>query len=51
LQTHGHRHVRFELGRPWQHGVVAEVKDIDVVAQSQPSPGIVDPSLLVGAAA
>jgi len=51
LQTHGHRRVRFELGRPWQRGAVAETRDIDVVASQQPVPGVVDPLILVSAAA
>lgn len=47
----GDRRIRFELGRPWQAGKAVEVRDVDVVAEPKPAPGVVDPSVLVGAAA
>jgi Zn-dependent peptidase ImmA (M78 family)/predicted secreted protein len=43
--------VRFELSRPWQSQMTAEVRNIDVVAQSKPVRGVVHPDVLVGAAA
>lgn len=47
----GHQPLRMELGRPWQPGRTVEIRDVEVVAERPPSPGIVQPSLLVGAAA
>jgi Zn-dependent peptidase ImmA (M78 family)/predicted secreted protein len=47
----GRRPVRLELGRPWQQGRTVGFRDVEVVAEPLPAPGIVHPSLLVGAAA
>lgn len=47
----GRRPVRLELGRPWRPGQTVEARDVEVVAEPTPAPGIVHPSLLVGAAA
>lgn len=47
----GRQPIRLELGRPWQPGRTVETRNVEVVVEPQPAPGIVQPSLLVGAAA
>jgi len=47
----GRQPIRLELARPWQRGKTVETRDIEVVAEPQPTPGIVHPSSLVEAAA
>ena len=47
----GEMRIRLELGRPWQAGRTVEVRDVAVVADPKPTPGVVDPFVLVGAAA
>jgi Zn-dependent peptidase ImmA (M78 family)/predicted secreted protein len=51
VQSRGHERIRIELGRPWQQGKTAEARDVDLIAQSKPAPGVVDPYVLVEAAA
>jgi Zn-dependent peptidase ImmA (M78 family) len=51
VQSRGHRRIRFELGRPWLQGKFVDARDLDVVAEPKPAPGIVDPFVLVGEAA
>lgn len=47
----GEQRIRLELGRPWQQGKTIEVRDVNVVAERKPAPGVVDPFVLVGTAA
>lgn len=47
----GEQRIRLELGRPWQPGKTVEVRDVNVVAERKPAPGIVDPLVLVGSTA
>lgn len=47
----GDQRIRVELSRPWQPGRTVEVRDVNVVAERKPAPGIVDPYVLVGSAA
>lgn len=47
----GQHRIRFELGRPWQQGKTVEAQDIELIAEAKALPGIVDPSVLIGAAA
>lgn len=47
----GDQAIRVELGRPWLPGQTVEVRHVNVVAEPRPTPGIVDPFVLVGSAA
>jgi predicted secreted protein len=47
----GEQRIRIELGRPWQPGKTVDVRDVNVVAERKPAPGIVDPWAFVGSAA
>lgn len=47
----GENRIRLELARPWQSGRTVEVRDVNIVAAPKPGSGVVDPLVLVGAAA
>jgi Zn-dependent peptidase ImmA (M78 family)/predicted secreted protein len=47
----GAHRIRLELARPWQSERTVEVRDVEVIAEPKPAAGVVDPLILVGAAA
>lgn len=49
VETAGQLDVIMEMRRPWQRGAAAETTHVAVIAQPQPAPGIVQPSLLIAA--
>ena len=47
----GTQPIRFQLTRPWQPDISVEERNVGVIAQAKPASGVVDPYVLVGAAA
>jgi Zn-dependent peptidase ImmA (M78 family) len=47
----GYHRIQLALGRPWELEKVQELRELAIVAQSRPTPGVVNPLSLVEAAA
>jgi len=47
----GEQRIRLELSRPWQADMSVDVREVDIVAEPKPMPGVVDPLVLIGSAA